>query len=107
MINVIVWVLSLGLPLKVTDMLMENSPLLAVNAKWIVWLERFLPPKFTRRALSFLIPLVVSSAVVACAVLIKALAAPVSAEGWLELIYTYSGIAAILPQFAHALKAES
>ena len=104
MVNLIVWLLNLGLPLTVTDFLMENSPLLGEKAKWIVWLGRFLPVKFIRRGLSFLIPLVVSAAVVGCAVLINALPAPISTEGWLELVYTYSGIAMILPQFVDAAK---
>jgi hypothetical protein len=104
--EMIVWALSLGVPLFVTNWLMENSPFLQAKATWIVWMEQFIPAKFTRRGLSLLIPLLVSAGVVAAAVFVEALPTPVDADAWLYLIYDYSGIAVILPQLWDAIRAK-
>ena len=105
--ELILWVLTLGLPLLVTNYLMENSPFLQVSSKWIQSLTKYVPAKLVRRGVSLIIPFVVSGGVVGLAVLTGALLEPPNLDAWFFLIYDYSGVAVLLPQIVDAAKSKA
>ena len=96
--------LSLGVPIPITLWLMDNVSLLQSSAKWIVWLGQYVPVRFVRRVVSFLITIAVATSLILIGIWLKALPAPIGAGEWIDIVWEHSGLAIVLTQFGHAIR---
>ena len=102
--QLITTLLSLGVPIPITLWLMDNVSFLQSSTKWIVWLGKYVPVRFVRRVVSFLITIAVATSLILIGIWLKALVAPVSAGEWIDLVWAHSGLAIVLTQFGHAIR---